>query len=107
MWTPSELNLTHKPFAAGEAGTARACIEAHQAALAQRALPVWTITHSPADLPGLYVARLHFTKAGAVFVTTIAVTDPTLEAVRACLPPGLYRMNRMPEDEPQIVETWL
>lgn len=105
--TPTELNLTHTPFVAGDAGTARALIDAHYAAIAHRALPIWCITNSPSDLPGLFVARMHITRSSGSFVTTIAVTAPTLDAVREALPPGLVRIDRDPADEAHIVETWL
>lgn len=105
--TPAECNLTHKHYAASAPDTAAVLLDAHTIAIAQRALPIWCVTHDPSDLPGLYVARLHITKAGSVYVTTIAATGDTLESVRSVLPPGLIRFDRAPQDEPQIVETWL
>jgi len=105
--TPSEVNLTHKPMAARDSGTPQALIEAHQAVLASRNLPQWVVTFNPIDLPGVYVARLAFSNAEGAFMTGIAVTDVTLAAIRSCLPPGLLRIERFPDDEPQILEVWL
>jgi hypothetical protein len=65
-------------------------------------LEIWTVYYNPLDYPGLYVARLFILDKP----TLITVVAWTLEEVRECLPPGLVRMERMPEDEPQIVECW-
>ena len=66
-------------------------------------LPIWTVYDSPRDLPGRYVARLFVMDKA----TTKVITAPTLEAVRNLLPAGLTCLERNPQDDPMIVETWL
>lgn len=108
MPTPSEVNLTHKPFDATDPDTREALQAAHDACLAQRHLPLWCVMFNPSDLPGLYVARLNIaTRSGAAYVASLAVVGTTLETVRQALPAGLHRIDRLLGDEPKIVETWL
>jgi hypothetical protein len=44
---------------------------------------------------------------GALVATGKIVTAPTLDGVRAALPPGLIRFPRQDGDDPCIVETWI
>lgn len=69
-------------------------------------LPMWTVTQHPLDYPDGFVARM-CRALPQPQVTQFAVYGDTLEEVRAGLPPGLFRMPRYDEDEPQIVEVWL
>ena len=65
-------------------------------------LSLWTIYWNPSDHPGRYVVR------------RFELDQPTAEAfvclglaqARALIPPGLYRQERDPNDDPVIVETW-
>lgn len=66
-------------------------------------LSIWTVYRNPTDYPGLYVAR----RFELDRPTDDIRTAPSLEALRDLLPPGLYRLPRRDEDEPQIVEIWL
>lgn len=69
-------------------------------------LCMWTVYAHPKDYPNGYVARL-FRLDGP---THDAFFGDSLEEVRAFLDkcyPGLYCIPRSPNDEPQIVETWL
>ncbi len=65
-------------------------------------LPIWTIYDSPSDYPGKVVVRLFMndtpTKTGYV--------ADSLATARAFIPQGLVRMERHPEDDPTILETW-
>lgn len=73
-----------------------------------RLLSIWTVFDHPADYPDSFVARRFEVHSGGVtFATPEAVFATSLEAVRAKLPPGLYRMPRQHDDEPQIVESWI
>jgi len=72
-------------------------------------LSLFTIYDHPTDVPepfGFVVREWHIRKEGAV-------PDPearfamTLEEARALIPAGLYCLDRNPEDDPKIVETWL
>jgi hypothetical protein len=70
-------------------------------------LGIWTVYENPADYPGACLARLHVVQDGKPRPTEHVVTG-TLEHIRASLKEaGLTRMTRSPEDEPQIVESWL
>lgn len=71
------------------------------------AFPIWTVYDGPADYPGQYVARLFVIRRGVPYVTDTALFSVTLDGLRAKLPPGLFCMPRLPEDEPHIVESWL
>lgn len=70
-------------------------------------LKVWTVYERPTDYPNGFVARLHLAGAHASGPTTAAFFGPTLDSVRAQLPPGLVRLDRHACDKPQIVEVWL
>jgi hypothetical protein len=66
-------------------------------------LPVWVIYDHPRDFPGAFVARLFIVDKA----TAKTLKAPTLEGLRALLPAGLTRLERNPQDDPVIVETWL
>ena len=62
----------------------------------------------PKDFPESYVARVHIVGRGRHWPSpTIFIVRDTLEAVRAAIPAGMHRMNRSPNDDPCIVETYL
>jgi hypothetical protein len=71
------------------------------------ALGIWTVYDHPRDFPDCFVARRSLSSAGGIFMTDEVVTAATLEELRALLPPGLYRIDRDPLDDPVIVEVWL
>lgn len=69
---------------------------------------VWTVYERPRDYPQGFVGHLFEIRAGGItHPSGNRVFGPTLESVRAQLPPGLHRMPRDPNDEPQIVESWI
>jgi hypothetical protein len=71
-------------------------------------LEIWTVYERPRDFPAFrFVVRVHEVRAGAHGPTGRAWGAQTLEDVRSVIPPGLYRMDRNPDDDPIIVETWL
>jgi hypothetical protein len=73
-------------------------------------LPMWTITDSPSDFFGLYVARKHIVDRGGVHVTDEVWTSPSLNTLRRVME-GIEHMSgffpRSPQDDPVIVETWM
>ena len=86
-------------------------------------LTIWVIYRSPRDYPGQYVVRAQDVFAGnqeAVPRPECAVCN-TLEQARAALPryqtleerdgvsygAELVRLERHPDDVPEIVETWI
>jgi hypothetical protein len=84
------------------------CHRWHETTVEDNILSMWTVYDRPVNFEGRFVAvefrivpGISEPVAASHFVAT------TLEAVRAMLPRGLYRMPRNDGDEPQIVETWL
>lgn len=65
-------------------------------------LELWTVYESPIDLPGRFVARKWLLDRP----TNELLQDKTLDGLREKLPQGLMRMERSPQDDPKIVETW-
>jgi hypothetical protein len=67
----------------------------------------WVIYENPSDFPGKLVVRQWRIDARGLQVDLdpTAVVD-TLEAARAVVPEGAYRLDPMPEDDPVIVEVW-
>jgi hypothetical protein len=68
---------------------------------------MWTIYDHPIDYPGTFVARKFVIDGEKVTVTNEIIIALTLESVRDMLPPGLYRLNRLEDDDPKIVEVWV
>lgn len=68
----------------------------------------YVIYDRPTDYPHCFVARRWLVMGDELLpeVPPFAV-GPTLDAVRDLLPPGLLRMERQEEDDPNIVETWI
>ena len=66
-------------------------------------LELWTVYDSPIDLPGRFVAR----KWVLDQPTNELLQDKTLDGLRCYLPYGLTRLDRSPQDDPKIVETWI
>jgi len=70
-------------------------------------LAMYTIYDRPKDYPAEFVARRFDIGAGTALPGPVVARGKTLAEVRAQLPPGLYNLGRNPEDEPQIVESWV
>lgn len=70
-------------------------------------LTMWTVYDNPADLLGVFVARKSIATGAHVGPTEEVLMATTLQALRQQLPMGLYRIQRHPSDERQIVEVWL
>lgn len=72
-----------------------------------KVFPTFAVYYSPEDFPGKYVARLF---DGDKPMRLLTVKD-TLEEVRAAIPQGpplgFVRMERSPNDIPQIIEVWI
>lgn len=73
----------------------------------QHRLPHWTIYRPPTHEYGpQWVARM-WLAAPVLRSTRFTMTHDTLAELREQLPPGLARLDRQPDDEPVIVETWI
>lgn len=71
-------------------------------------LHMWTVYEGASDFPGSLVARMYHCTAGQIWPDAKQVrVAPSLEILRQALPPGLFRMHRLPHDEPHVLETWL
>jgi hypothetical protein len=76
--------------------------------LSTKPLRLWVVTREPRPFDAeRYVARLWEIGATYSKPTKALLVAPELESIRACLPAGLYRLDRMPEDDPAVVEVWL
>jgi hypothetical protein len=81
--------------------------EANHAARKRGILSMWTIYDRPKDHPDGYVVRRFACTALGPVASNDAYTGE-LELIRDTLwRAGLVKMDRHPDDEPQIVETWL
>jgi hypothetical protein len=70
------------------------------------ALILWTIYERPRDFPEGYVLRSWRT-TGEWQVPGEASYFGDLEAARAAVPAGLFRLPRQDDDDPAVLETWL
>lgn len=71
-------------------------------------LNMWQIFDSPTDFPGQFVARRFEVDGKGEPRPTADIRAGSLESLRAMFARGgLFCITRSPEDEAQIVETWL
>jgi hypothetical protein len=71
-------------------------------------LSLWTIYFNPSDYPGLYVTRrFDIIRGSGPEPDETVFIGATLEGARRAIPTGATNVGREPDDEPQIVETWL
>lgn len=74
----------------------------------RESLDIWTVYERPSDFPDMYVARRFEITAGKAEPTTEFIAAKLLAPVRRAMQErGLYRLDRNPNDEPQVVECWL
>ena len=72
------------------------------------ALAIWVIYDHPKDFPKGFVLRAQFAMPGGAITMSKAAwyaSDP--DQLRSILPFGVVRMERHPDDDPSIVETWV
>ena len=65
------------------------------------ALVAWVVLWDLPAYPERYAARLATSTASLYLMLA-----DTLGGIRAMLPPGLVRSERMPADPPEVVEIW-
>lgn len=77
--------------------------------MSDRVLAIVVIYDHPRDFPNDYVARRQWaTSAGGVEVEPEPfAADPSLEVVRASVPPGMTCLDRDPTDDATILEVWI
>jgi len=66
-------------------------------------LPLICVYNNPSDYPGKYVARVWDVDRPT---NLVAIAD-SLEEIREAKPPEMMIMDRMQNDDPVIVETWI
>ena len=66
-------------------------------------LSMWVVYEEPPGFPDQYVARRYVLERD----TGDYVVGDTLNDVRAKLPAGLMRLERSPQDDPQVRESWI
>jgi hypothetical protein len=91
--------------------TAQELVTLHTAAYRAGSLPIYVVTKNPKDYPGKYVVRVQFPtkdpRRPVAVGPVIAVANSLREARRALDPLPVVRMQRHPDDDAVIVETWL
>jgi hypothetical protein len=85
---------------------------ANAEAMKRGALSLWTIYEKPLDHPDGFLARRFEILKGEILKGESAPTEDhltgELEHIRLIFTrAGLYRLSRSPDDEPQVVETWV
>ncbi|MBX4215584.1 hypothetical protein KW797_01400 [Candidatus Parcubacteria bacterium] len=71
-------------------------------------LSIYAIYDRPADFPGkVVVRRWEISSASENPQPMEAHVFHTLEDARSSLPPGVVKMDTLPQDDPAILETWL
>lgn len=68
----------------------------------------YVIYERPSDYPGGFVVReFRIDVHATIKVRSEAKYCASLEIARKLIPEGLFRVPRIPEDDPVIVEVWL
>jgi len=76
--------------------------------MTEDALSIWTIYDHPLDFPNEYVARRFTVGANGSGPTDDILTSTSLDLLRTELAGrGLTVIDRLPGDDPKIVEVWL
>ena len=68
---------------------------------------LYTVYKHPTDFPDKWAMRAFIVSAKAINPSSTVITGDSLEEIRSHLPRGLTRMDRHPEDDPIIYETWI
>lgn len=71
-------------------------------------LPLWTIYKHPRDYPEHFVARKWLIYPNKLMITEDVLFRPDLESLQQIMrEKNLHRLERLPDDDPTIQETWL
>ena len=70
-------------------------------------LDMYVVYERPLDFPNSFVVRHWIVDADGGKPTDWMVVGKTLDDVRQAIPGYCVRLERSPEDEPQIVESWI
>lgn len=70
-------------------------------------LTQYAIYVNPADMPGRFVTReWHIARGASAPLAGRAWPANSLEQARRVVPEGMVRLERQPDDDPVILETW-
>ena len=77
--------------------------------MAEKVLEIWVVYDHPRDHPDFYIVRRQVaTNTGAIQLDGQSVGFRDLATAQAWLQEkGLTRLDRYPDDDPVILETWL
>jgi hypothetical protein len=77
--------------------------------MANQTLDMWVVYNRPRDYPDHFVVRRWIIGLvpGEPVPDGSFYLGSTLEEVRRAIPPHLVRLERDPNDEPQIIECWI
>jgi hypothetical protein len=67
----------------------------------------WVVYYNPSDYPEKYVVREWHVLRDSLIANDHVVIGNTLEEARTLIPQGLYRLPRLENDDPVIVEVWI
>jgi hypothetical protein len=72
-------------------------------------LSIWVVYDHPLDWPDYYVARRHVALPASIAgPTDEMILDKNLDRIRRDMQQrGLVKLDRFPEDDPKIMETWI
>jgi hypothetical protein len=70
-------------------------------------LDMYVVYDHPTDFPNHFVVRHWIIGAGRAKPTDRCVIGKTLDEVRTAIPAYCVRLERSPEDEPQVLESWV
>lgn len=71
-------------------------------------LPMFVVYDHPSDYPDTFVARAHLTGKGRAEPTAFAIRATELDAIQTAMEAlGLVKLDRFPQDDPVILETWI
>jgi len=70
-------------------------------------LSIWVVYERPRDYPTSYVVRRHAISQGGSYGMGDLSVHATLDEARAAIPSWTVRLERDPNDEPQILESWI
>jgi len=79
----------------------------HCSAVSLGQLLIWTVYFSPKDFPDWFVARPTMIRPKTSGPIPMHLMARDINTLRTMLPGGLVRLERKPEDEPQIMEVWV
>lgn len=71
-------------------------------------LPMWTIYDHPKDYPHVFVARRWLVDAKGAQWTDLVLIDDDIGRLRLEMERrGLIKLDRHPDDDPVVLETWV